>query len=205
MFTYRSTSLYLLLAAFIILPLISQAAGSTTSATTTASSTTPLASSTITVTATTTSTLPRRTEGIIALSPLAQTRIKNLTANLSNREDAAVRRLENVSARLESRISLLSTSGKNVDAARQHLLDANTSLAQAKLALATIDKSVETFIGSATPRESWASLKLTYTTINTNLQVSLTALRATLAALETAPPISTSTSASTSSSTAPAL
>ena len=103
------------------------------------------------------------TPGNITLSPVAQTRIKNLAANLSNREDAAVRRLENVSNRLDSRLKIFEGNGMDMSNARGHLETANAKLATAKQNLAGIDAAVAAFIGSATPREHWTTLKGTYT------------------------------------------
>jgi exonuclease VII small subunit len=195
MITSRHTFAFLT-ALVILLPTLSLAASSST-ATSTAVSTTSVAVPTATATA------PASTsEG--TLSVAAQSRIKKLAANMSNNQDAAVRRLDNVATRLDSRLKILEIGGADVTAARMHLADAKLSLAKATSSLDTIDKAVANFIGSATPRESWSSLKLTYTDINTNIRAAYSALVAAIDSASNAP-AKTPTTGSTTATTTPTL
>jgi hypothetical protein len=98
------------------------------------------------------------------LQNIAQTRLRNLAANMSNRMDSAVARLQNVTDRLQSRLSKMEGEGKDINAARSELALAQTKLDEAKRNLATIDTEVNAFVGSATPRENWNNLKNTYLT-----------------------------------------
>ena len=112
---------------------------------------------------TTTVTTPRRP--FIAeptLQRVAQTRLTNLAANMSNRMDSAVARLQNVTDRLNSRLTKMEAEGKDISQARTELALAQSKLDEAKRSLATIDNEVNAFVGSATPRENWNNLKNTY-------------------------------------------
>ncbi len=103
------------------------------------------------------------------LRPVAQTRLTNLAANMSNRMDGAVTRLQNVTDRLTSRLGKMEAEGKNVTAARTELALAQSKLDEAKRNLSTIDTEVNAFIGSATPRENWQNLKNNY--LNTRVLI----------------------------------
>lgn len=103
------------------------------------------------------------------LPKIAQTRLTNLAANMSNRMDGVVSRLQNVSDRLSSRLGKMEAEGKNVTAARTELALAQSKLDEAKRNLSTIDTEVNAFIGSATPRENWQNLKNNY--LNTRVLI----------------------------------
>ena len=96
------------------------------------------------------------------LSKIAQTRLTNLAANMSNRMDSAVARLQNVTDRLSSRLSKMEIEGKDVTAARTELALAQNKLNEAKGYLTKIDLEVNAFVGSANPRENWRNVKTTY-------------------------------------------
>lgn len=133
---------------------------------------------------TTTVTTPRRP--FIAeptLQRVAQTRLMNLAANMSNRMDSAVARLQNVTGRLNSRLGKMEIEGKDVTAARTELALAQSKLDEAKRNLATIDTEVNAFVGSATPRENWNNLKNTY--LNTRALI-ITAHQSILATINLA-------------------
>lgn len=132
------------------------------------------------------------------LQPVAQTRITNLAANLSNRLDATTHRLENVSARLDSRLTKMKDSGLDTTAAALSLAKANDELAAAKKTLGTIDIEVTSFVGSENPVAAWARLETIYRNIiknvlaaHSDLQTALTTLETTTEILTT--PTSTST------------
>jgi hypothetical protein len=124
---------------------------------------TTTSSTTVSAPETTTVTTPRRP--FIAeptLQRVAQTRLTNLAANMSNRMDSAVARLQNVTDRLNSRLTKMEAEGKDVSQARTELALTQSKLDEAKRSLATIDNEVNAFVGSATPRENWNNLKNTY-------------------------------------------
>lgn len=199
MITTRYT-LQLLIALCITLPTISLAAGSTSTTTTKVVSTsTPSVSTTTTIAPPT----PKSVE--TTLSPAAQDRLKKLTALMSKKDDAIVRRLGNVIGRLETRLTTLQGSGADVTSARTHLNEAKAALAKAEGSLNTIDKAVANFIGSATPRESWSSLKLTYTDINKNIHTAYDAIVVTLNDTMNASMVTPPTTSTTTASTSPAV
>ena len=192
-------SVFAVLAVSLIVPasvLAASATTSTSSVATSHASTTPAA----TTTPNTPTTTPTKSEAV-ALNTTAQTRIINLTANLSNREDATVRRLQNVSNRLVARLALIKAAGKDVHSAESHLADTASKLALAKSSLTTIDKAVTAFVGSSNPQESWVNLKTTYTTINATIRAAYEALKAAVTAAEAAS-VSTQSSAVTATTTA---
>lgn len=140
-----------------------------------------------------------------ALSTVAQTRIRNLTANLSNRQDAAVRRLTNVTDRLESRIALMKTAGLDVQIAETSLTEVRANLERAQRNLAGINRAVDTFIGSSNPQENWLGLKRTYTDTSTALRTAHGLIVATIEALEVAEAIPLEAPETTGATTTPAL
>ena len=186
-------SVFFVLAIGITIPALVLAAGTTSTSTTLVATTTP-------TTTVTTQTLPP-SAGTATLSPTAQTRITNLTALLSNREDSSVRRLQNVSDRLTTRLAILKAAGKDVSSAESHLADTKRNLDVAKSSLNTIDKAVATFIGSSNPLESWKNLKTTYANINTNIRAAYDALKAAVTAAEAANSAATTTITASSTAT----
>ena len=88
---------------------------------------------------------------------------------MSNRMESTVKRLQNVTDRLTSRLNKMEEQGKNVSAARAELAQAQLKLNEATQNLASIDKEVNAFVGSATPRENWQNLKNTY--LNTRIAI----------------------------------
>jgi hypothetical protein len=135
----------------------------------------------------------------LTLSPLAQTRLTNLAANISNQQDALYRRLVNVTDRLHSRLEKSRNEGNNVDAAADKIIEAKTALIAAESKLRTIDADVSRFVGSTNPREEWRNLKTTYRSIHTDLGAAHKSAVEALLLLKTASPSSTGESASTTS------
>ncbi len=134
-----------------------------------------------------------------ALQPVAQSRITNLAANLSNRLDASVRRLTNVAGRLEQRLSKMEAEGFIVTEARKSHREALTQLQVATISLQTIDAEVAAFVGSSDPLTAWVRLENIYGTIGAQVVTAHTALRESVQALESSSlPSSTSTSTATS-------
>ena len=120
------------------------------------------------------------------LQASAQTRITNLSANLSNRMDAAVNRMQNVIDRLTSRINKLNELGIDTSTALDSLDKAQQEIDQAKTILSTIDDDVANFVGSEDPRANWQKLKLTFTEIRDSIKASHQSLRATVENLKKA-------------------
>lgn len=182
-----------ILAISALVPAFWVIAATTSPATTTnvSSTTTPVAAPVIT-------TPPIDTTKVI-LSSIAQTRITNLAANVSNRLDATLRRLTNVHGRITSRIDKLAQAGVNTDAAATEQQIAANHLETAKRSLSTIDREVTAFIGSNNPRAGYLRLKATYTTIYTELTLAHSSLRLTLNKLDGTiiAPTATSTASTT--------
>lgn len=129
------------------------------------------------------------------LQKVAQTRLTNLAANMSNRMDGVVARLQNVTNRLTSRLQKMEDEGKNVTAAKDELVRAQEKLAEVKFSLSTIDTQVNAFVGSATPRENWNNLKSTYLT---NRDLIISTHQSILATIDLAQNASTAVIAATS-------
>ncbi len=134
------------------------------------------------------------------LTPLAQTRLTNLAANISNQQDALYRRLTNVTSRLESRIEKQKALGYEVSAAEAKLGEAKNALDDARDRLAMIDNEVARFVGSENPREAWRGLKTSYQTIQTSLRTAHKAAVETLLLLKTTSLPETSSTAETATS-----
>lgn len=190
----RSTAFFIV-SLFVVLPLFSIAQtttdATTTSETTSASTTPPLLPPP-----------PVIDSRQAALQPVAQTRITNLAANLSNRLDASVRRLTNVAGRLEQRIQKMEAEGFTVTEARNSHRAALAQLQVATISLQTIDAEVAAFVGSSDPLTAWVRLENIYGTIGTQVITAHTALRESVQTLESAslPPTAP---ASTTTSTLP--
>ncbi len=150
-------------------------------------------SGTSTLAATTTTALPPpiiKDNMRAKLQPLAQTRITNLAANLSNRLDATVRRLDNVQNRLNTRLEKSTSAGLDTSAAAQSLATAAAELAAAKKTLSTIDIEVTSFVGSENPVAAWSRLESIYRSVIKNVLAAHTSLQTTLTALEQSVPAS---------------
>jgi Mg2+ and Co2+ transporter CorA len=163
-------------------------AQSTTTATTSASSTAPVVET------------PAPTNRPVieprALTAAAQTRLINLAANVSNRLDAYVRRITNVTDRLESRANKMSENGLDVTAARGKIAEARAELEKARQSLTNIDTAVNNFVKSENPRTYWQQVKATYMSARDAIKAAHRATVETLLLLKT-----TSAPAPTASST----
>lgn len=120
------------------------------------------------------------------LSVSRQKRIVNLSANLSNRMDAAWWRFENIANRLESRMLKTETAGADTSQARVALSDARSSLDIAANLLKDIDNTVITSVTANNPVESIAELRATYEAIAVALRQAHSSLRIALALTRTA-------------------
>jgi len=120
------------------------------------------------------------------LAERTQSRVKNLAANISNRVEAAIGRLDQIITRMEARMDLLEEQGVDVDDARAELENAKEALQNATDAIASIDTDVETVIGSEDPQAAWSSVRTVFTTVKSELQIAQTALKSSLALLKQA-------------------
>lgn len=118
-----------------------------------------------------------------ALQERAQERLLNLAANMSNRMEAAIRRIDNVITRLESRIEKLKDTGVNTNEAEDHLATAKRYLTSASATLATIDTDVTQFITSNDPRAAWMRVKSIYESTRNDLRSAHQTLRDTVVSL----------------------
>ena len=134
-----------------------------------------------------------------ALTAAAQTRLINLAANVSNRLDAYVRRITNVTDRLESRANKMGENGLDVTAARAKIAEARAELDKARQSLANIDAAVNNFVKSENPRTYWQQVKATYMSSRDAIKAAHRATVETLLILKTASaPAPTATSTTTS-------
>lgn len=134
------------------------------------------------------------------LQKIAQNRLLNLAANMSNRMDSAVARLQNVIDRLTTRLDIMLAEGANVTPAMVELALAQNSLDEAKRNLENIDVEVNAFTGSATPRENWGNLKKTYLSTRDAI---VTAHQSILATINLAQTAGVAPEPTTSTTTAP--
>lgn len=135
-----------------------------------------------------------------ALKKETQTRIINLAANISNRFDGIIARLENISGRLNKRIEKQAAEGYDVQAAQASLQAANTALSDAKNQMRDIDAAVVGAIGSSDPRGEWKKVRVTYLTARDAIRIAHTELKNTVSNLKNAQPV---TVESTSTTTTP--
>lgn len=117
------------------------------------------------------------TERKTALQQLAQTRITNLAANMSNRMEAAIGRMRNVIARLESRMDKLDERGIETVAARAELSVAVRHINEAAATLGNIDAEVAAFVGSENPRETWKNVKALFESSRDSLRLAHASLK----------------------------
>lgn len=127
-----------------------------------------------------------RAERQSALTKVRQERIINLSANISNRMDAAVERLFTIIGRLEARITKLSDNGVDTATATAALREAAASLSEAKVLLANIDTLVNGATTSEAPYSEWQSVREQYKKIGELIRQSHASLRKTVALLKEA-------------------
>lgn len=120
------------------------------------------------------------------LEARAQARITNLAANMSNRMEAVLARLQNITDRIESRIKKLNELGVNTEEAETALASAQMSIDAALAEIDNIDEAVNSAIGSEDVKTNWIGVKETYQKIHDHILTARAELRATVAALKTA-------------------
>jgi exonuclease VII small subunit len=120
-----------------------------------------------------------------ALSTQMQTRIINLAANISNRMDAALARLDAIVLRIESRTQKLADAGYTVDAILPLIDEAKASLDKARTQLEGIDAHVNKTVSSESPQVEWQKLRQAFTTIKEDLNTAKESLRKAVAEMKT--------------------
>lgn len=121
------------------------------------------------------------------LNARVQERITNLAANISNRFDGIIARMQNITDRLNKRITKEAGEGKDVTAARQSLENAETELNNARRQMEDIDEAVIGALGSTNPREEWREVRVKYITAREHIRTAHTELRNTIINLKSAP------------------
>lgn len=114
-------------------------------------------------------------------------RVTNLSANVSNTVEARADRLENIAARLESRLIKEAENGVVIDASFAKLEEARAHIAEAANLLVDIDFRVATAIQSPTPLEGWQALAPVYTESNQALIEARADLTETINLMRSAP------------------
>ncbi|HMO78018.1 MAG TPA: hypothetical protein PKD95_02370 [Candidatus Paceibacterota bacterium] len=127
-----------------------------------------------------------REERMGALAEVRQKRILNLSANISNRLEAAIARLFIISDRIAARIEKLAAAGIATSAASSKLREANDYLAQARANLANIDEQVYNATTSPEPRANWENVRATYAETSRLIRSAHQALRETISLLKAA-------------------
>lgn len=127
-----------------------------------------------------------RAERQAALASFRQERVINLAANISNRMDAAVERLFDLVARLETRLQKLEQTGIDTSAAGSKLREASSTLAEAKTALSDIDALVYAATTSEQPRTKWQAVRERYTTVGSLIRTAHGELREAVALIKVA-------------------
>jgi hypothetical protein len=184
--------IYIFTLVFFISSFTMAAAQTSTSATTSTDDSTTAAS-----TPTDTATPPATPNPRAALSSLAQTRLTNLAANVSNRMDAYVRRITNVTDRLESRMNKMAEEGYDIEAARTKIDETRRELETAASTLASIDTIIANFVGSENPRAYWQTAKETYQTAREAIKAAHRGTVETLLILKSAQKVSSPTGTTT--------
>jgi DNA anti-recombination protein RmuC len=126
------------------------------------------------------------TERNVALARRTQERIINLAANISNRFDGIIARLQNITDRLNQRIEKQASLGYNVDSARSSLNSAESSLNQARNELSQIDQAVISAIGGTAPKAEWKEVRQKYINARDSIRIAHAELRNTIINLKSA-------------------
>jgi len=121
------------------------------------------------------------------LDDQSRQRITNLAALMSNRIEAAIARMLNITKRLDSRIQKMSDQGLDVTEAKTALASAKLSLEEAGLSISTIDRQVAQAVGSENVRAAWQDVRALLIEVRDQLKTAQLELRNTVSALKSAP------------------
>ena len=137
----------------------------------------------------------------VYLSEAKQKRVTNLCANISNRLDAVINRHEQITKRLESRITKLQQQNFDTTESYTQLQEAVSTLNQAKESIKDIDNLVYRMTTSVHPQTDWILVYTTYTNTEKLVRETQTKLRTTITILKSLPSINTETDNTTTYST----
>ena len=137
----------------------------------------------------------------IYLSKVKQKRITNLCANISNRLDAVIKRHEQITKRLDSRITKLQQQNFDTTESYTQLQEAVSTLNQAKESIKDIDNLVYKMTTSVHPQTDWILVHATYTNTEKLVRETQTKLRMTITAIKSLQLINTETDNITPSTT----
>lgn len=118
-----------------------------------------------------------------ALGKKLQERVYNLTKNITDRMNAAIDRLMNITNRLQSRTEKLAAEGVRDQEVLVKLSDARESL---RAASTLLSEDLSDFIMQDNPRERFASVRATLKEAGAHIRDAHASLRDALAALKTA-------------------
>lgn len=121
----------------------------------------------------------------VALTEIRQQRILNLSANISNRMDAAIDRLFTIVERLESRIQKMNESGIDTQAATAKVREAAEQLARARALMGEMDTLVFNATTAQTPVTAWSEVRGAFIEVGTLIRAGHRALREAIALLKT--------------------
>lgn len=122
----------------------------------------------------------------VQLSERAQERVINLAANLSNRFDSVIARLQTIHNRLDARLNILESQGYNVNEARGYVATGKTSLDIAAANMSDIDDAVVGFATAPNARTAWIDVRTRYTETRNLVRSAHADLRAAIAAAKNA-------------------
>jgi hypothetical protein len=122
----------------------------------------------------------------IALQQIRQERVINLSANISNRMEAAMERMYNIIVRLEQRVLKLKQAGVRTSDAEIKIRESSQLLAEAKVKLNNIDAEVFAATTSNEPQAKWHSVREIYLEVGRLIRASHQALREAISLLKVA-------------------
>lgn len=114
------------------------------------------------------------------LETRAQERVTNLSANMSNRMDSVIVRLQNITDRLQSRLTKLNEAGVNTTDSAAALAAAQLSLDGAQAEISDIDVAVYRAVSSEDIHSGWISLKTKFTTIGNSIKTAHSQIRSSI-------------------------
>jgi len=127
-----------------------------------------------------------RSERREALKDAQQKRILNLSANISNRMEAAIGRIEIIIERFNQRITKLKALGIDTASAEVKISESTRLLVEARAKLAGIDTTVFNATTSNDPRFDWQNVKTIYRETAALIKASHQSLREALVLLKEA-------------------
>jgi len=130
--------------------------------------------------------LEKREERKEALQERTQERIANLAANVSNRMDAAITRIQQIIDRFQERMNTLAERGADITDAQAALDESSGHLDTAASLVSNIDTLVAEVVASESPREAWAGTRETYKEITGHIKAAHASLRTALTLLKEA-------------------